>query len=59
MVGCEASVVGGVPVFGCYDEIEGVHELVDDGDDFVASVNSECAAREEVVLYVDDEESFH
>jgi len=45
-----------VPVLGEDDVLKPAAELVDDGDNLVATVNGESAAGAEVVLQVDDEE---
>lgn len=59
MVTSEASVVGGVPVLGRDDEVVCRHQFVDDGDNVISFRDGKVAAREEVVLDVDDEEGFH
>jgi hypothetical protein len=57
-VGCrEGDVLGGVPVLGEDDVVKFLGEGVDEGDDGVAVGYGQGAARHEIVLDVDDQES--
>src|SRR5205823_463459 len=57
--GGEAAVVGGVPVLRSDDDLEFGHECVGDGEDFVAFVDGQCAAGDEIVLQVYENQCTH
>ena len=59
MVAGEAAVVDGVPILRGHHEVELRHEFIDDGNDGIALRHGEVPAGEEVVLNIDDKESFH
>src|SRR5690242_3730228 len=54
--GGEASVARRMPVLGGDDQVEAVLQPVGDGDDLVAARNRQRAARQEVVLDVDEDQ---
>ena len=57
---CKAAVICGVPILSRNHDLEMRHRCVGDGDDLVAARDPQCAPREKVVLYINDEQSgFH
>jgi len=59
MVRRETAVIGRMPILRGDHERERRLKLVGDGDDRVALRHSQCAAGEEVVLKINQEETVH
>ena len=55
MIGCEAGMVRRMPILRRHDELEAFLQFIRDRNDFVAMRHSQGAARQEIILKINDD----